>query len=258
MSDATLTEVASAILERIVPTSTVVVSTGAGISRPSGIPTFRGAEGIWESFRAEDVATIDVLERDPAHFWRFHDYLRQIIVNAVPNPAHLVLAEMEAALNGISEFAVLTQNIDGLHQRAGSARVIELHGNALQYHCMDCDAVPDGMPVPAPEYPPRCEQCGGVLRPDVVLFGEPLPENALSEAHELALRADVMLVVGTSVVVQPAASLPFLALSAGALVVEVNPRSTSLTGMAQYSIQAPANTALPLLWQQLSGRIADA
>lgn len=258
LPDATLSEVASAILERIVPGCTIVISTGAGISRPSGIPTFRGAEGLWQTYRAEDVATIGVLERDPAHFWRFHDHLRTVIADAVPNPAHLVLAEMEAALASTSEFAVVTQNIDGLHQRAGSTRVIELHGNALQYHCMSCDAVPADVPIPAPEYPPHCRDCGGVLRPDVVLFGEALPEDAIGEAHDLALRADVMLVVGTSVVVQPAASLPFLALSAGALVVEVNPRPTSLTGMAGFSVQAPANTALPLLWQHLSEHIADA
>ena len=258
MSDATLPEVALAILDRIVPASTVVIFTGAGISRPSGIPTFRGTDGLWQSFRPEDVATIDVLEGDPAHFWRFHDHLRGLIAAAVPNPAHLVVAEMEAAFKNTSTCAVVTQNIDGLHQRAGSARVIELHGNALQYHCMGCGATLADLPIPAPDYPPTCQECGGVIRPDVVLFGESLPRQALQEAQELALAADVMLVVGTSVVVEPAASLPFLALSAGALVVEINPSLTPLTGLAQYSIQAPANTVLPLLWQRLSEHLADA
>ncbi len=257
MPEATLREVAEAIADRIWPGATILADTGAGISRASGIPKFRGEEGLWNKYRAEDVATIGVLERDPGLFWRFHDHLREIMQDAVPNPAHFALADMEEVLGGDVAFAVVTQNIDGLHQRAGSEHVIELHGNALSYTCNRCGARSDDIAIPAPSYPPQCERCGGVIRPDVVLFGEALPPLALQEAQELSAQADVMLVVGTSAVVEPAASLPFVALAAGALVVEVNPAPTTLTGLAQYSIQASAATAVPALWERLKGKLQE-
>ena len=251
MPETTLPEVAEAIADRIVPGGTVVADTGAGISEASGIPTFRGPEGLWETYRIEDVATIEAFERDPGACWRFHDRLREVIANAVPNPAHFVLADMEEVLGEQVEYAVITQNIDRLHQRAGSERVVELHGDALTCACRGCGAESDDLPIPAPTYPPLCEQCGGVLRPNVVLFGEMLPIAALEEAQELSSRADVMLVIGTSAIVEPAASLPFLALAGGALVIEVNPAPTALTGLAQYSIQSSAATALPPLWERV-------
>jgi NAD-dependent deacetylase len=251
MPEATLHEVAVAVVDRLGPEAIIVASTGAGISKASGISTFRGSEGLWNTHRSEDVCTHDVLMHDPATFWRFHDHLRAMIVNAVPNPAHMVLAEMEEILGESTEFAVITQNIDRLHQRAGSQHVIELHGDALEYECMRCGYAPEDIPVPTPEYPPRCEKCGAVVRPKVVLFGESLPSEALDEARDLCSEADVMFVIGTSVVVEPAASLPFLALAAGALVVEINTASTPLTGAAQYSVQSSSSSALPALWEQM-------
>lgn len=251
MSSITLQEVAYAIADRIFPGVTIIAGTGAGISCASGIPTFRGPEGIWNDYRVEDVATAEAFERDPGLFWRFHDHLREIIAGALPNAAHFALADMEEVLGEAVEWAIITQNIDGLHQRAGSEQVIELHGDALSYSCCRCEAPGAEVPIPAPEYPPLCDACGGVLRPDVVLFGEALPEQALADARDLAVRADVMLVVGTSGQVEPAASLPFITLGEGGLVVEVNPEPTVLTGLAQYSVQARAADALPLLWERV-------
>jgi NAD-dependent deacetylase len=255
MAEMTLGEVAQAIADRVHPGSLLVVSSGAGISRASGIPTFRGDEGLWERHRAEDVATDEVLRRDPAFFWRFHDHLREVIAEAVPNPAHFALADLEEATAGTLEHVIITQNIDRLHQRAGSSRVLELHGDALTYTCMSCGVYSEDLAIPAPEYPPLCEACGGILRPNVVLFGEALPAQALDDAREAAEHCDVMLVVGTSVVVEPAASLPFVAVASGALVVEVNPATTALTGLAHYSVQSPAGTALPVLCEEVKARL---
>lgn len=251
MSSITLQEVADAIADRLLPGATVIAGTGAGISRASGIPTFRGPEGLWNDYRVEDVATIEAFERDPGLFWRFHDHLREIIAEALPNAAHFALADMEEVLGEAVEWSVITQNIDGLHRRAGSEQVIDLHGDALSYTCCACGADTCDVPIPAPAHPPLCEACGGVVRPQVVLFGEALPQQALSEARDLAVRADVMLVVGTSVQVEPAASLPFITLGEGGLVVEVNPEPTALTGLAQYSVQAGAADALPVLWERV-------
>lgn len=255
MPGTTLSEVAQAIADRIRDGDLLVAFTGAGISRSSGIPTFRGDEGLWETYRAEDVATDDVLQQDPAFFWRFHDHLRAVIADAIPNPAHFALADLEEATGNVLEHVVITQNIDRLHQRAGSDRVLELHGDALTYTCMRCGAYSEDLPVPAPEYPPHCESCGGVIRPNVVLFGESLPGDVLNDAREAAQNCDVMLVIGTSVVVEPAASLPFLAIAGGALVVEINPAATALTGLAHYSIQSPAANALPVLCAEIKEKL---
>ena len=255
MAAVTLSEVAQTLCDRIESGSTVVGFTGAGISKASGVPTFRGEEGLWERHRPEDVAHINVLRRDPATFWRFHDNIRSVLTGAVPNCAHFVLAEMEEVIGPESDFAVITQNIDHLHQRAGNHHVVALHGDALSYSCMDCEAVIDDVPLPSPRYPPLCDDCGGVIRPDVVLFGEILPLQALSEARQLCEEADVLLVVGTSGIVEPAASLPYVALHNGALIVEINPERTPLTGHAHYSIQATATAALPALWERMDGKL---
>ncbi len=254
MSETVLTRVAQAIAERIGTGTTIAAGTGAGGSKESGVPTFRGKDGLWEKYRAEDVCTIHVLRRDPALFWRFHDSLRGAMLGSEPNEGHAALADMEATLGRDAEFAVITQNIDGLHQRAGSKRVVELHGDALSFQCMKCRQACD-VPYPAPEYPPQCEHCGAVVRPNVTLFGEMLPTGALEDAQRLALNADVYLSIGTSVIVQPAASLPFIALEAGALVVEINPNPTPLTGAAQLTVEGTSAEVLPALWQVLRAHL---
>lgn len=222
------------------------------MSRESGIPTFRGEEGVWRQYRAEDVATPQALRLHPRLFWEFNDHLRQLCAKAVPNAGHQALARLQQELGPPRQAAIVTQNVDRLHERAGSREVIHLHGDVLRVVCPHCGFAADEYPVPAPELPPVCE-CGTVLRPDIVLFNERLPEDALSEAFRLAEDCDVMWVVGTSVNVQPAASLPFVALEHGALVVEINPEPTILTAEAQVSIRGTAAEAIPGLVAALLG-----
>lgn len=243
-------DAARAAAGRLTPGSALAVSTGAGMSRESGIPTFRGAEGLWQTYRAEDVATPDFLRRNPGLAWDFHDHLRRLIAAATPNAGHVALAELAAALAPHRAARLITQNIDRLHEAAGSTHVLHLHGDVLRVVCTVCDFAADDYPVPAPAHPPYCA-CGALLRPDVVLFTEALPADALEEAWAVAERCVVMLVVGTSVNVQPAASLPFVALQHGALVVEVNPDETILTDLAQYSLRGTAATVLPEFVREL-------
>lgn len=222
----------------------VAVLTGAGISAESGIPTFRDTEeGMWTRFDPSEVATPEAFERDPAHVWAWYDERRRTMLESRPNPGHHALVEMERLIPG---FTLITQNIDGLHAAAGSKSLIELHGNIHVARCVDERTVferweDDG------EIPPRCPNCGGVLRPHVVWFGEVPPFNELSAAIEAARQADVFLSVGTSAMVVPAASLPYEALQAGATLVEVNPEDTPLTPYATHVLQGPSGVVLPQL-----------
>lgn len=224
----------------------VVVLTGAGISAESGVPTFRGPDGLWRSFRAEDLATPEAFARDPVLVWEWYDWRRQRIAACRPNPAHRVLAEMEAVL---PDFILITQNVDGLHQAAGNRQVLELHGNIWRMRCTRCGQVGEDRRVPLPEIPPRCP-CGGLLRPDVVWFGEPLPLAALESAWRAAERARIMLIVGTSALVQPAASLPVVAHRNGAYLVEVNVTDTPITSIVDEVLRGPAGEVLPRWWAQ--------
>lgn len=240
---------AAAVAERIHDDCLIAVSTGAGISRESGIPTFRGEEGVWRQFRAEDVATPEAFHIHPRLFWEFNDHLRQLIAAAEPNAGHLALARLQQAFPP-GQLHVITQNIDRLHEMAGTSPVLHLHGDIIRVICPACGFADNDYPVPAPDLPPACA-CGRLLRPDIVLFGEPLPEEQLTISFTLAETCDVMLVVGTSVNVQPAASLPFAALEHGALVVEINPERTLLSDMAQHSLRGTAAGLLPALVEAL-------
>jgi NAD-dependent deacetylase len=226
----------------------VVVLTGAGISAESGIPTFRDAlTGVWSRFRPEDLATPEAFLRDPARVWAWYAERRATVAAVAPNAGHRALAKLEAdsAAKGI-EFTLVTQNVDGLHHAAGSRRIHELHGNIRRVKCFD-----HGHPAIAwdesGETPPRCAACGSRLRPDVVWFGEMLPEGELEHALEASRRCDVFLSVGTSGLVEPAASLAFAAADAGAAVIEVNPQRTPLTARAAIALAGSAATVLPLL-----------
>jgi NAD-dependent deacetylase len=230
----------------------VAVLTGAGVSAESGVPTFRDEGGLWHSYRAQDLATPQAFRRDPALVWQWYDWRRSIVGACRPNTAHHALADMEQALD---DFVLVTQNVDGLHRLAGSRRVLELHGNIWRLRCtLECRPAWEDRRVPLPEIPPRCPGCGALARPDVVWFGEALPGEALMAAMEASRRCALMLVVGTSALVQPAASLPLLALDNGAYLVEINPAAAPLSHLAGEVLREPAAQALPRWWasQQLS------
>ena len=221
----------------------IVVLTGAGISKESGLPTFRGAEGLWRQRRPEQLATPEAFARDPLTVWEWYNWRRSIVAEAQPNPGHHALVELEKRA---PSFTLITQNVDGLHDRAGSQRLLKLHGDIWVVRCTACGHQSINCDVPLPELPPRCS-CGALLRPGVVWFGESLPENVLEQSVAATERAQLFLVVGTSGVVQPAATLPLLARRAGARVVEINPEETPLTPTTDASFQAAAGELLPRL-----------
>ena len=230
----------------------LAVLTGAGVSAESGVPTFRGAGGLWHNYRAVDLATPQAFHRDPKLVWEFYAWRRQMVAHCQPNPAHQTLAEMERRLPDVT---LITQNVDGLHQRAGSQRVITLHGDLWRVRCTRCDYHGEDHRVPLPELPPRCPLCNHLLRPDVVWFGEGLPRDALQAALETASRAELMLIVGTSAMVEPAASLPLLAKQNGATLIEINPEETPLSPHVDEVLRGPAGQMLPQWWQAHLGSV---
>jgi NAD-dependent deacetylase len=221
----------------------IAALTGAGISAESGIPTFRGPGGLWRSRKAEDLATPEGFARDPKLVWEWYDWRRTVIAQAQPNAGHQALAKLEQAAK---EFLLITQNVDGLHDRAGSRNILKVHGDLWSLRCTICGAERVELAAPLPLIPPRCS-CGGMERPGVVWFGEPLPEIVWAKAQRGAMESTVLLVVGTSAVVYPAAGLAHLAKSAGATVVEINVAETPVSELADYSFRAPAAELLPLL-----------
>ena len=221
----------------------VVALTGSGISAESGVPTFREAQtGLWERYDPQELATPEAFERDPRLVWEWYEWRRRLVTEAVPNPGHLALAELERR---VPSFTLVTQNVDGLHGRAGSRYAIELHGNILRTRCSVEGIVME--PEETGAVPSLCPNCGAPLRPDVVWFGEMLPPQALEEASEAARGCDLFLSIGTSSLVYPAAALPYEALENGAIVVEVNPGETPLTGRADHVLRGRAGEILPEL-----------
>lgn len=221
--------------------------TGAGMSAESGVPTFRDAQtGLWSKFDPAQLASREGFRADPTLVWRWYAWRRELVARAAPNPGHVALAR---ASRRFERFALVTQNVDGLHARAGSRDVIELHGNILRTRCFAACGVryEDPAALPAGE-PPRCPSCGSWLRPDVVWFGEMLDPDTLARAEEAASACELMLVIGTSGLVYPAASLPALARRSGARVIIVNPNESELDDFADVIVRAPAATALPVLF----------
>jgi NAD-dependent deacetylase len=231
-----------------------VAFTGAGISAESGIPTFRGEGGLWTKYDPVKVASIDSFLQDPGAYWKVSKERGPAVLAARPNPGHRALAALERDARLI---ALVTQNTDGLHQDAGSHRVIELHGSGRTVQCLDCGASEPRAEVQARlevEMPPRCKTCGGIfLKPTVVMFGEAMPVRAVEEAFALSRVADVMLVVGSSLVVYPAAQIPLAAAESGAALVVVNAEPTPLDGMAAVVIRGRSGEVLPELAARLSG-----
>ncbi len=237
-------EIDAELFEVLAAARRITVMTGAGVSAESGVPTFRDAQvGLWARFDPQQLATPEAFRDDPELVWRWYLWRRELVARAEPNPAHLALAAFEARTPGLT---LVTQNVDGLHRRAGSRRVLELHGDLTRTRCAGCRRF-DDHDVDLDAGVPVCKACGGLLRPDVVWFGEPLPSEALTEAAAASRACEVFLSVGTSSLVYPAAALPYEALTGGAVLVEVNPQPTPLSPRARFVVRAPAGEALPLL-----------
>ena len=222
----------------------IAAFTGAGVSAESGIPTFRDAQtGLWANYRAEDLATPEAFRRDPATVWKWYAWRRDLMRAIQPNPGHFAIAALERL---VAQVTVITQNVDGLHVKAGSSEVIELHGNIWHNFCADClKSIPEA--ELGPEIPPVCAHCSGRIRPGVVWFGEALPAAAWARASEILETADVFLCIGTSSLVEPAASLPRYARSCGRTVIQINPEATSHDEIAQYVLRGKAGEILPAL-----------
>lgn len=243
MGDRSIENKVLALKEKLSAAENVVVLTGAGISAESGVPTFRGEGGLWRTYRATDLATPEAFENDPKLVWEFYGWRRQLLAPLDPNPGHYALAELERR---IPRFTLITQNIDGLHQKAGSANILELHGNLWWVRCTRCGSLTEDRTVPLPELP-RCISCRGLLRPHVVWFGEMLEPKILDQAYEAIRDCGVMLVVGTSGTVQPAASMGVIARKQGATVAEVNLDPTPYTDAYDISISGKAGEILARL-----------
>ena len=221
----------------------VAVLTGAGVSAESGVPTFRGPDGLWKRHRAESLATPEAFARDPKLVWEWYDWRRCVLSGVKPNAGHYALAELEKRT---PNFTLITQNVDGLHELAGSRNVLRVHGSIWMLRCLGCDREQEDRRAPLPEIPPRCA-CGGMLRPGVVWFGESLPAAVWRAAETAARSCDVLLVIGTSALVYPAAGLAHLAKSSGARVVEINVAETPLSREIDEFILGPSGELLPQL-----------
>ncbi|MFM8551948.1 MAG: SIR2 family NAD-dependent protein deacylase [Nitrospiraceae bacterium] len=231
------------IKQRLTNARAIAVLTGAGISADSGVPTFRGADGLWRNFRAEDLATPEAFARDPRLVWEWYDWRRTVLATKQPNAAHRAFAELERRH---SRFLLITQNVDGLHRDAGSSKLLEIHGNIWNVRCTACAQVEENRDVPI-AIPPHCRACAGLLRPHIVWFGEALDENALDRSMEAVASCEVLLIVGTSGVVNPAASFAGIAKAAGAFVAEINLDETPQSALVNVTVRGRANETIPLL-----------
>lgn len=230
----------------------VCVLTGAGVSAESGVPTFRGggSAAVWKGMPFDEISSAKMVRENLSEVWEWFDYRRGVLAKCAPNPAHVILAEWETRF---VEFTLVTQNIDGLHRRAGSKNPIEVHGSINRSRCVECSRTVLMDAGTIPHEPDKCMDCGGNLRPDVVLFGEMLPAGAFEKASEKAENCDLFFVIGTSALVYPAAMLPEIAKSRGAFLVEINPEETPLTRFCDESLSGKAGEILPGLNEILKG-----
>jgi NAD-dependent deacetylase len=231
------------VRELLQQASAIAALTGAGISAESGIPTFRGPGGIWRTYRVEKLATPEAFAEDPQLVWEWYNFRRTVIAGVEPNAGHRALAELEQRSE---TFHLITQNVDGLHDRAGSRNLLKVHGDIWTLRCTVCGREHSDTSTPLAEIPPHCA-CGGMERPGVVWFGEGLPEQVWMDSQRAAQRAQVLLVIGTSAVVYPAAGLAALAKRSGAVVVEINIAETPVSGQADFTLRGPAAEILPQL-----------
>ena len=241
------------LVQKLARAERVAVLTGAGISAESGVPTFRDPDGLWQRFRPEELANVEAFMRNPVLVQGWYTHRRKVVEDVAPNPGHEALAALERL---VPEFLLATQNVDDLHRRAGSQNIIELHGNLTRSYCIDCGepAAPDALAALSDDEVARCPNCGGLFRPDVVWFGEMLPEGAMERAAEAAANADVFLSVGTSAVVYPAAGLPLIAADAGAYVAEVNVERSAIARQLNEVVLGKSGEVLPALVEAVRAR----
>ena len=225
------------LVKVLIESKHLVALTGAGVSAESGIPTFRGKDGLWNRYRPEEVANPQAFAKDPEKVWRWYAWRMEKVFSAEPNKAHYAFAELERL--GILK-CLITQNVDDLHERAGSRNVIHLHGSLRVVKCTSCENSFEVEEPPKIPPLPKCDKCGSLLRPGVVWFGEMLPPDVLERAMREVGKADVIIVAGTSAVVQPAASLPLIVKRNGGVIIEINPDETPLTAIADYSLRIKA------------------
>jgi NAD-dependent deacetylase len=236
-------------LKKIIASSKRITAlTGAGISAESGVPTFRGSGGIWRNYQVTDVATPQAFARDPELVWEFYNWRRDLISKITFNPGHKALVKLEKHVN---DFTLITQNVDGLHREAGSRRLLEIHGNLWEVKCTKCNLLTMDRSQDMGELP-KCSECGGLLRPNVVWFGESLDPDIIQKAIEASKNCELMLIVGTSGVVQPAASLAFQAKAGGAVVAEINIEQTPQSGQMDFVLTGKAGEILPMLVENLN------
>ncbi len=231
------------LLSRLKNASAVTALTGAGISAESGVPTFRGKDGLWDNQKVEELATPQALRNNPELFWKFYRWRKKLINEVKPNLGHYSLVDFERIYD---DFFLVTQNVDNLHREAGNKNIVELHGNIFNTKCADCDKS-HTEPISESTQIPICNFCGGPLRPDVVLFGENLQEKNLRAAQEAAAGCEIFFSIGTSSLVEPAASLPFLAKANGSYVVEINSEETPLSQHADEYLRGATGKLLPAL-----------
>lgn len=231
------------LLMRLKHASGITVLTGAGISAESGVPTFRGKDGLWENQKMEELATVTAFEKDPVKFWKFYNWRRQKIKDVKPNLGHYALVDFERIY---PEFNLITQNVDGLHTIAGNKNIVELHGNIMRDKCSECDNINIEISPELTE-PPKCTKCGNLMRPDVILYGENLKQNDLAKANEMSATCELFISIGTSSLVEPAASLPFSAKGNGSYLVEINPEDTPLTEYVDEQLKGTSSKILAQL-----------
>ncbi|MFA3783733.1 NAD-dependent deacetylase [Melioribacteraceae bacterium 4301-Me] len=235
-------------LERLNIAKKIVFFTGAGISAESGIPTFRGKDGIWNKLKPEELANFNAFLKNPDMVWEWYQHRKKIIHESKPNAGHFAIADFQDYFDDV---VVITQNIDNLHRRAGSKKIFELHGNIERNYCIDCGTFYNTPELEITEGVPKCKKCGGLIRPDVVWFGEMLPEDQYTQSEKAAQACDICFVVGTSAVVYPAAFIPLSAKQSGAYMVEINIEHTEFSYYANYSILGEAGKVLPLIVDEL-------
>jgi NAD-dependent deacetylase len=242
-----MTDIPESFIKRLLQAGSVVFFTGAGISAESGIPTFRGKDGIWNKLKPEELANFGAFIRNPEMVWEWYSHRKKIIHESQPNPGHKAIAEMQNLFDNVT---VVTQNIDNLHRRAGSKTIYELHGNIERNYCIQCKTFYNEE-LPWQGKIPKCTKCGGLIRPDIVWFGEYLPPDQFKASEKASRDCDVFFVVGTSAVVFPAASLIYIARDSGAYIVEVNIEETEISYLADKSFYGEAGKVLPLISERL-------